>query len=107
MTKEKKRAYDRKRNQEFKLRCLNWWAVRNCKLIECLFCGYNDNFNILQFHHQAPYSKKFGISSSMWRDWGLVKKEINKTIVLCPTCHFALHQSWQDDKYNYNPLDKG
>lgn len=59
----------------------------------CAKCGYNKHPEILQFHHKDEKKKSFTIArktispSSM----PLIKKEMDKCILLCPNCHRLIH----------------
>lgn len=52
---------------------------------ECYICGKKEN---LTFHHLENWNKKFDIGQH-GREYGLdiLKKEIEKCIVLCRDCH--------------------
>ena len=59
---------------------------------QCSNCGYDKCINALEFHHVNPDTKNFGIGSKGYtRSWEIVKKELDKCIILCANCHRELH----------------
>lgn len=59
----------------------------------CQKCGYNKCNSALEFHHLDPSEKDFSISSSgNTRGWELVKKELDKCILVCANCHREIHE---------------
>ena len=53
---------------------------------KCQLCGYNKCLEALEFHHFLE--KTFGISQKGYtRSWEKVKKELNKSVLLCANCH--------------------
>lgn len=58
---------------------------------KCQKCGYNKYFENLEFHHKDPDKKVFTISQKCNHRWLTIKKELNKCICLCSTCHRELH----------------
>jgi len=59
---------------------------------KCERCGYAKSIAALQFHHQDPTQKEFGIATKMY-SWALetLKKEVDKCELLCANCHFEHH----------------
>ena len=59
---------------------------------KCSICDYNKCIGALEFHHLDPNEKEFGISAKGYtRSWELVKKELDKCILVCSNCHRELH----------------
>ena len=58
---------------------------------KCQNCGYNKYFENLEFHHEDPSKKDFTISQKCNHRWLTIKKELDKCICLCATCHRELH----------------
>jgi hypothetical protein len=56
---------------------------------KCKHCGYNKHKDILQFHHLKD--KNFTIGHVGKISWNKLIKEIDKCILLCPTCHRKAH----------------
>jgi len=58
----------------------------------CQKCGYNKCNAALEFHHLDPSEKDFSISASgNTRGWELIKKELDKCILVCANCHREIH----------------
>ncbi len=59
----------------------------------CTKCGYNKCRGALDFHHKNPKDKKFSIGTGIREllGWDIIKKEIDKCIVLCSNCHREFH----------------
>ena len=82
--------------ENIKIKCLNY------KTNYCIMCGYNSNIKALHFHHVD--GTKENKLSTLYRDnrnWEIIKKELDKCIVLCSNCHSAIH----DDKINYTTVE--
>ncbi len=60
---------------------------------KCKICGYNKFPRILIFHHKNRNEKDKGVNFLMktLRNLEIIKKEIDKCILLCPNCHHELH----------------
>ena len=56
----------------------------------CNICGYNKCPSAFDFHHLDPMEKDFTISSHM-TSWERIKKELDKCVLLCATCHREVH----------------
>jgi hypothetical protein len=66
---------------------------------KCVKCGYSRCYQCLTFHHLDPSQKEFGIAVSPTRSLGILKREIEKCILLCHNCHGELHAGlWSPDK---------
>lgn len=61
----------------------------------CTMCG-NTDIRVLQFHHINPKDKLHTVSSMVSRGMTVsaIKREIEKTIVLCASCHIIHH--WEE-----------
>lgn len=73
------------RNREF---------IKNYKKDKkCQMCGYKKYPEILDFYHQNAESKDIGINILMktLKPLDVIKKEIEKCILVCPNCHRELH----------------
>ena len=56
----------------------------------CSHCGYKKNPVALQFHHVDPSTKLYNVACmrrSSYKQWGKIKTEMRKCIVLCANCH--------------------
>lgn len=60
---------------------------------ECSMCGYNRNLAALCFHHVDENTKAFQITIRECSNNKIevLKKEVNKCIVLCHNCHMEHH----------------
>lgn len=59
---------------------------------KCFKCGYSRCSDALDFHHRDPEEKSFGLSEKHFnRSIESLKKEVNKCILLCATCHREYH----------------
>ena len=58
---------------------------------KCEICGYNKFYGALTFHHVDPTKKEFEISGGHTRSWENIKKELDKTNLLCQNCHHEVH----------------
>ena len=56
---------------------------------KCCICGYNQCDSALDFHHIRD--KAFTISRAMSRSLNNLKKEADKTILVCRNCHAEIH----------------
>jgi|TARA_R110000824_G_C14944034_1_gene650188 hypothetical protein len=62
---------------------------------ECCICGYNQCDSALDFHHLRD--KVFNISRIRSRSLGNLKKEADKTILVCRNCHAEIHSGLHDE----------
>lgn len=64
----------------------------NYKGGRCSICGYSRCASALEFHHLDPDKKDFGIAqTSSYKNLELLKKEIDKCILVCSNCHREIH----------------
>ncbi len=55
---------------------------------KCQICGYSRYQGALELHHIKPEDKSFGIGDKGYtRSWEIVRKELDKCILLCANCH--------------------
>lgn len=68
------------------------WVVEE-KGGKCTICGYNKCEEALELHHLDPSEKEFNISDRNLRysDWPMIKKEIEKGVLVCSNCHREIH----------------
>lgn len=72
------------KKQRYKLKAVEYKGGK------CEVCGYDKNLSALEFHYLDPSEKDFGISTTH-RSWDLVKKELDKCILVCANCHREIH----------------
>jgi len=89
---KKGRDYHNKRENEF--------ISTYKKGKSCALCGYNKHYEILQFHHKDKKTKMFEITlfKIAKRTSEEIQKEIDKCILICPNCHFLIHQKEKERK---------
>ena len=64
---------------------------------KCELCGYNRCIDALEFHHRDVTQKDFSISRRGYtRSWAMVKREIEKCILVCANCHRVLHRNGRE-----------
>ncbi len=66
--------------------------AREYKGGKCTICGYSKCGAALEFHHTNPKKKDFGLSvRGLTRSWTVIKKEIDKCVLVCANCHREVH----------------
>jgi predicted Zn-ribbon and HTH transcriptional regulator len=64
----------------------------------CAKCGYNRCSAALVFHHIDPTQKEIRIGG-VPHTWARLKKELDKTVLLCCLCHTELHAGcWSQEE---------
>lgn len=74
----------------------------------CTKCGYNKNISAFEFHHLDPSQKDFNIGNAANKSWEVIKKEIQKCVLLCANCHKIEHSDFtklKDQIVKYNGKD--
>lgn len=87
---DKRQENDRKRWREYhqKRRKSTMDKALEYKGGKCQICNYNRCARALEFHHNDPSTKKFGISyDGTYRTWEEVQQELDKCTLLCANCH--------------------
>lgn len=71
----------------------------------CQKCGYNRHYSALTFHHINPSQKRYEWKQMKHIPRKLIRKELDKCVLLCNNCHCEEHASEFHDKYckNKNP----
>ena len=62
-----------------------------CKGGKCRKCGYNKYYGALTFHHIDPSKKRYEWKQMKYLHRKLIRKELDKCILLCSNCHAELH----------------
>lgn len=76
----------------------------NYKGGKCEKCGYKKSLAALEFHHKNPAEKDFAIADSKRRSFNeLVKKELDKCMLVCANCHREIHEEINTKKYKVAP----
>ena len=97
-----RRCYSFQKRQELKLKAVEYKG--GC----CIKCGYRKTLSALVFHHfigytqgffteeeMIKYKKSFKISDKDNIAWDDLKKELDKTVLLCSNCHIEVHDGTQ------------
>lgn len=58
---------------------------------KCSVCGGKFSPAVFEFHHKDPALKENKISKLLYRSWDKVKKELDKTDLVCANCHREIH----------------
>jgi len=59
---------------------------------KCIECGYKKYIGALEFHHLNTAKKDFNLSNKgHCRAWEIVKKELDKCVLVCSNCHKEIH----------------
>jgi hypothetical protein len=74
------------RQKKLKIQCVEYKG--GC----CQVCNYSKSLSALEFHHLNPSEKEFSLSSKKSFSFNeLIKKELDKCILLCANCHREQH----------------
>lgn len=95
---------DRNRNRRHRQRK---WFIEYKKKRCCAFCGLNDRWWCLGFHHLDGEDKHDDIAN-MVRDCSqeTILKELEKCVCLCHNCHSDLHYYEERNKVKYTSMMK-
>lgn len=62
---------------------------------KCALCGKTYPLQVYDFHHICPSEKDFNIGNKHATvKWEIVKKEIDKCLLLCANCHRLIHSGY-------------
>jgi hypothetical protein len=64
---------------------------------KCHDCGKEGHQSIFDFHHE--YGKDFQIGKVANKSWDVIKKELEKCILLCACCHRLRHNNRQEERF--------
>lgn len=64
----------------------------------CAECGFNKHPAALEFHH-VNQDKEFTIGAVSNKSWEVIKKELDKCMLLCSNCHRARHSNRTEPKW--------
>lgn len=89
----KNRYYVTKRRKDLKK------ALVAYKGGKCEKCGYDKCIAAMDFHHENPTEKEFGLSQrGLTKSLNILKKEADKCLLLCANCHRETHDSLSEFK---------
>lgn len=66
---------------------------------KCAKCGWAGNLAGFSFHHIDRNTKDFQLASVANKSWSVIKKELDKCILLCATCHCIEHSSNESESF--------
>jgi predicted HNH restriction endonuclease len=94
--KKERRTYAKRRDYLIAAVAKRRKAVRQKAIAykgsKCELCGYSKCAVALEFHHLDGEEKGFGISSKGYTgSWEVVRRELEKCILVCANCHRELH----------------
>lgn len=84
------RSYKRRRNKQ---------AALQYKGGRCRVCTYQRCTRALEFHHVRPADKKFTISQGLEKHWPVLRKELDKCLLVCKNCHTEAHNGLVDQDH--------
>ena len=92
MTRKKTQRLQRRADAKETRRSRNKEYIKSIKTKGCALCAEKEPCCI-DFHHLDPKDKEFNISKACqdFTDLDLIKKEIDKCILLCANCHRKVH----------------
>lgn len=62
----------------------------------CQVCGYDRCIDALCFHHLVPGKKDFTIARKKRKLTTQIKRELDKTVIVCNRCHAEIHAGITD-----------
>ena len=87
--------YEILKNRRYKIKSF----LVNYKGGKCCVCGYDKYIGALDFHHINPNTKDFNISANTsYQNLEILKKEVDKCILVCSNCHREIHAGLIDTK---------
>lgn len=76
----------RKRKRDIKEKAVEYKGGK------CENCGYCKSLRSLHFHHKNPKEKDFTIAHMLKMDFEVLKRELDKCILICANCHGEVHE---------------
>ena len=58
----------------------------------CWKCEGIFEYQLYDFHHIVPASKKYDWNMMVRRKWNIIEEELDKCILLCANCHRLAHK---------------
>jgi transposase len=91
--KEIEKLRKRKERKELKNKAIEYKGGK------CEKCGYCKCSEAMEFHHLNPEEKDFGIGGHT-KSWNVIKKELDKCILVCANCHREIHEKLKEDNWS-------
>jgi hypothetical protein len=66
---------------------------------KCRDCGWSGHQSVLEFHHLNTQRKEFAIGNVANKKWDVIKRELNKCLLLCANCHAVRHSTKSEEKF--------
>jgi hypothetical protein len=63
---------------------------------QCIDCSLhikNTKACVFDFHHLDPSTKDINFNIIRWKSWDVIKKELDKCVILCSNCHRIRHSN--------------
>tara|TARA_R110000751_G_scaffold117506_1_gene217734 strand:+ start:1631 stop:1924 length:294 start_codon:yes stop_codon:yes gene_type:complete len=67
---------------------------------KCCICGYNRYAGSLDFHHIGKKNFTIGEANHGQASMDALKKEVDKTILVCKNCHAEIHAGMHKEYEN-------
>ena len=64
---------------------------------KCTQCGYDRCLDALEFHHIDPLEKEFHLGERRGISIDLLRKELDKCILVCRNCHTEIHYKMKNE----------
>ena len=65
---------------------------------KCVVCGWSGNIAGFTFHHKGN-NKEFTIGNVANKSWEVIKKELDKCVLMCATDHQIEHSSNDSEEF--------
>jgi hypothetical protein len=85
----------------FNAYCIQRWINKKIEAInymgnKCIDCSISypaTHYSVFEFHHLDPNVKDYDWSKLRLRSQSIIKKELDKCVMLCANCHRIRHSS--------------
>lgn len=100
MIKDKEKLRESKKRKRYYVK----QKINEYKSDGCSLCGYNKCIDALEFHHVGE-DKQIEISKA--RTYAMLKREIEKCILVCANCHREIHAGRIEGLVDINTVKTG
>jgi hypothetical protein len=84
-------GYYAKRREKNKRKAIDYLGGK------CVECSRVYPIKCYEFHHINPDEKEYRIGMILRYSWDVIKKELDKCILVCGNCHMEMHYDYNDD----------
>lgn len=104
--KTKRGLYRQEEKRQWDIGRRNAWLEFFLEMgVSCEVCGYDKEFEAIDFHHRDPSTKEYKVSTLLSRQRThatelAVSKEILKCAALCANCHREHHANERKEQFN-------